>query len=262
MKRRHVDLAVLVDANADRTLGLVVLRPVVGLELDPRAAVRNDRRVVRRARVGVDVLAVVHAGRTHELAHDHALRAVDHERALVGHEREIAHENFLVGDAFDFAGLGRDQADAHAQRRAVGHIAFAAFLDRILRLAERVLAELENQVAGEVFDRRDRGKRFRKAFGLEPIEAGLLQLDQIRNLEDVRNLRKRVSRALGPGIGRLLDRKRSRRERERLVHGSRRHAGICGRTFRAFRLALTRRGALRGRFRCRRFRHYLSLTDL
>ena len=56
-ERRHVDLAVLVDADADRALGLVVLRPVVGLELDPCAAVRDDRRVERRALVGVDVLA-------------------------------------------------------------------------------------------------------------------------------------------------------------------------------------------------------------
>ena len=151
--------------------------------------------------VGVDVLAVVHARRTHELAHDHALGAVDHERALVGHEREIAHEDLLVGDTLDFARLGRDQADAHAQRRAVGHVALAALLDRILRLAERVLAELEDQVTGEILDRRDRGERFRQTLGLEPIEASLLQLDEIGDFEDVRNLRERMRSRFGPGSG-------------------------------------------------------------
>ncbi len=95
-ERRDVDLAILIDAHADRALGLIVLRSVVGLELDPGAAVRDDRGVERRARVRVDVLAVVDAGRAHELAHDHALGAVDHERALVGHEREVAHEDLLV----------------------------------------------------------------------------------------------------------------------------------------------------------------------
>ena len=114
-ERRRVDLAVLVDANADRTLGLVVLRAVVGLELDPSAAVGDDRRVERRPVVGVGVLQEVHARGTHELAHDHALRAVDHERALVGHEREIAHENFLVRDTLDFARLGGDETHADAQ---------------------------------------------------------------------------------------------------------------------------------------------------
>jgi hypothetical protein len=146
-ERRDVDLAVLVDADADRALGLVVLRAVIGLELDPRAAVRDDRRVVRGAVVRVDVLEEVDARRTDELAHDHALRAVDHERALVRHEREIAHEDLLVGDALDLARLGRDQADAHAQRRRVRHVAFAALLDRVLRFAER--------------DRRTRGRGYR-----------------------------------------------------------------------------------------------------
>src|SRR5581483_8778565 len=155
-ERRRVDLAILVDANADRPLGLVVLRPVVGLELDPRAAVRNDRRIERRTVVRVDVLQEVNARRAHELAHDHALRAVDHERALVGHEREVAHEDLLVRDAFDLAGLRGDQTHAHAQRRAVGHVALAALFDRVLRLAEAVLAELQHEVAGEVLDRRDR----------------------------------------------------------------------------------------------------------
>ena len=141
---RDVDLAILVDANADRTLGLVVLRTVVGLELDPGTTVGDDRRVIGRARVRVDVLAVIDARRTHELAHDHALGAVDHEGALVGHERKIAHEDLLVGDALDFARLGGNQTNAHAQRRAVGHVALAALLDRILGLAQRMLAELQN----------------------------------------------------------------------------------------------------------------------
>ena len=95
--------------------------------------------------VRVDVLAVVDARRTDELAHDHALGAVDHERALVGHEREIAHEDLLVGNALDFARLGGDKTNADAQRSAVGHVALAALFNRVLRLAERVLAELEDR---------------------------------------------------------------------------------------------------------------------
>ena len=134
-ERGDVNLAVLVDADADRAFGFVVLGAVVGFEFDPGAAVGNNGCVVGWARVGIDVLVVVDAGRTHELAHDHALRAVDHERSLGGHERKIAHENLLVRNAFDFARLGGDQAHAHAQRRAVRHVALAALFNRILRLA-------------------------------------------------------------------------------------------------------------------------------
>ena len=141
-------------------------------------------------------LAEVDARRTDELAHDHALRAVDHERALVRHEREIAHEDLLVGNTLDFARFRRDKTDAHAQRRAVGHVALAAFLDRVLGLAERVLAELQDQVTGEVLDRRDRIERFLQPLRDEPMEARLLQLDQVGQVEDVGILAKRVAGAL------------------------------------------------------------------
>ncbi len=204
-ERRDVDLAVLVDTNADRALGLVVLRAVVGLELDPRAAVRNDRRVVRRAVVRVEVFEEVDARRADELRDDHPLGTIDHEGALVGHEREIAHEDLLVGDALDFARLRRDQADANAQRRRVGHVALAALFDRVLRLAEAVLAELQHEVAGEILDRGDRRERIGQALADEPLEARLLQFDQIGDLEDVRNLRKGMARAGRPGIVVRLD---------------------------------------------------------
>jgi hypothetical protein len=117
-----------------------------------------------------------------------------------------------------------------------------------------MLAELEDQVTGEIFDRGDRRERLGQALGLEPIEAGFLQFDQIRDIEDVGNLRERVTFALRTGVRWLLDGERSRRKRERAVHGSRRHAGIGRGTFRALRLTLTRRGALRRGLRCRRFR--------
>ena len=253
-ERRNVDLAVLVDANADRAFGLVVLGAVVGLELDPRTAVRNDRRVERGTRVRVDVLAVINARRTDELAHDHALGAVDHERALVRHEREIAHEDLLVRNALDFARLGGDQADADAQRGAVRHVAFAALFNCILRIAERMLAEFEDQVPGEVLDRANRIERLGQTLGLEPLEAGLLQFDEIRDFEDVRDLRERVPIALGTRIRGLIDRKGSRGHRERGRHdfGG---AVLRRRCRRAFRLALRTCGALRRGLRSRRFRH-------
>ncbi len=210
-ERCRIDLAILVDANADRALGLVVLRSVVGLELDPGAAIGDDRRVVRRAIVRIAVLQQIDARRTHELAHDHALRAVDHERALVGHEREVAHEDLLVGDALDFARLRGDEANADAQRRAVGHVAFAAFLNGILGFAQRMLAEFQNEVTGEILDRRDRLERFLQAVVDEPLERRFLKFDQIRDRQRAGDFRKRVPRALRTRIVVRFDGERFRR---------------------------------------------------
>src|SRR5262249_21693601 len=57
--------------------------------------------------------------------------------------------------------------------------------------------------------------------GLEPVEAGLLQLDEIGNLENVRNLRERIPFALRARLGPLLDRECTGRHREGRGHDSR-----------------------------------------
>src|SRR5690606_14766035 len=100
-------LALAVDADAD----LVAL---VDLELEPRTAARDDAR-------RVDVLVgellgravEVDAGRTDELGDDDALRAVDDEGALLGHEREVAHEDRL---GLDLAREVVHELGVHVQR--------------------------------------------------------------------------------------------------------------------------------------------------
>src|SRR5215510_7792133 len=85
------ELALAVNAHV-QNIFLVVFK------LHPRTEVGND--------LSQEVGAVVgslkeHAGRTVELAHDHALRAVHDERAVLRHQRNIAKENFLLLDVAD-----------------------------------------------------------------------------------------------------------------------------------------------------------------
>ena len=141
-QRRDRELALPVDAGVDDAL-------LVDLELEPRAAARHQvrdedllRRVLRLHQVG--------AGRPHELRHDHALRAVDDERPPLGHHREIAHEHRLLAH---FARVLVDEPDGHRERCLIGQILFAALLDRELRLAEAIFAELDREGAGVVLDR-------------------------------------------------------------------------------------------------------------
>ena len=187
-QRRDRQLALAVDAGVDDAL-------LVDLELEPRAAGRHQvrgedllRRVLRLHQVG--------ARRPHELRDDDALGAVDDERAVLGHHREVAHEDPLLAD---LARLGVDEADGHGERRLVGEVLLAALRDRVLRLAELVLTELDREGAGVVRDRRDVVDRLAEALVQEPLERGLLDVDQVGEVEDVLQTRKRLARAWRDG---------------------------------------------------------------
>ena len=75
-----------------------------------------------------------------ELRNDDALRAVDDERAVVGHQRNLAEEDFLLLDVADGFGLGlrvfvvNRQANFDLERHAVGHAALLALLLVVLVL--------------------------------------------------------------------------------------------------------------------------------
>ena len=93
-QHRRVHLAAAVDAHVDQ-----VLR--VELEVEPRAAVRNDARLVEElaGRVGLALVVVEEDARAAvQLAHDDALGAVDDERTVLGHQRDLAEVDLLLLD--------------------------------------------------------------------------------------------------------------------------------------------------------------------
>ncbi len=96
------------------------------------------------------------------LGDDDALGAVDDEGAVVGHERDVAHVDFLLLHVADglCAGLFVDfkdrEAQRHFQRRGVGHVALLAFFDVEFRLFEFVGDEFKDGGLGEIHDREDR----------------------------------------------------------------------------------------------------------
>ena len=142
-----LELALAVDLDVELPAG-------GGLELQPRAAVGDDLGVEQQPAGGRVVdRGVVHAGRADELADDHALGAVDDERAAVGDERELAEVDLLLDhvlvplDAVDL--LARHQAQPRLERRGIREIALDALVHRVLRLADLVRDELElEQLAG------------------------------------------------------------------------------------------------------------------
>ena len=188
-------LPAAVDADVDD-----VLR--VELEVEPRAAVRDDARAVEElaARVRLALVVVEEDARAAvELADDDALGAVDDERTGVGHQRDLAEVDLLLLDVADdalaaVAGVVDHELGRHLDRRRERHAALAALVDVVLRLLEVVGDEDELARAVEVLDREDAAED-----GLEPdllplvrrdvrlqelVVRRLLDVDQVGNLDD------------------------------------------------------------------------------
>ena len=204
------------EEHGDRLLALAVdshanLVALVDLELEPRPAARNDASGVDVLVGGLLLLALeVHAGRTHQLGHDDALRAVDDECALGGHQGKVAHENGL---GLDLTREVIHELGLDVERRGEGLALFLALVNRVLLLFEEGIRERELHCLAEVFDGRDLFEDFLESgecrkvlaaggFGLgcallpqvvadEPVEALRLECEKIGNCQGVGDLRER-----------------------------------------------------------------------
>ena len=200
---RQAALAGHTGAGGDVLAGLLL-----DVELDPLAAVGVDgalhELVLGQVAEAVPLARLEDDARgPHELRDDHALGAVDHERALVGHHREVPHEDRLL---LDLAGGRIDEAGPHEDRSGVGHVLLFALLHRELRRRAQVLVvgvelQLQLQRLREVTDRRDVAEGLLEAFLEEPLEAVALDRDQIGQREGLVDVRERVAIADGRACG-------------------------------------------------------------
>src|SRR6267378_2172187 len=155
------------------------------------------------------VMLEEHSGRAMQLRDDYALGPVHHEGAVTGHQRNLAEINFLFLDVLDRAApvldVPDDELNLDLERRRVGHPALMAFVDIILGRAELIGDELERGGLVEVFDRENRFEnRLQTHIGAivggdadlqEVVVRALLNLDQIRNLDDLLDLAERTTDA-------------------------------------------------------------------
>src|SRR5262249_50279841 len=87
--------------------------------------------------------------RTMKLADDHPLRAVDHERAVLGHQRHLTEINLLLLHVFDAAGarltiyVPQHQLNGYLERSRIGHPALMAFLNVIFWFSQGVAHEFQ-----------------------------------------------------------------------------------------------------------------------
>jgi hypothetical protein len=197
--RRRRQLALAVDPDVQD-----VLR--VELEVEPRAAVRDDAGGEQQLAGGVGLALVMveeDARRAVHLRDDHALGAVDDERTLVGHQRDVAEIAFLLFHFLDgacagfFVDVEHDELEAHLERRLVGQVALHALFNVELRLFEFVGNVFERCALGEVGDRENRFEDtaetiiralFARRVHLEEGFVGLaLDLDQVWHFDGFGN---------------------------------------------------------------------------
>jgi hypothetical protein len=128
-------------------------------ELDPRPAERDDARRDQALSVRMRRLFEHHTRRAVQLADDHAFGAVDHERAELRQEGQLAQVDFLLDLVLDaLLPVGRAllidrEGERRLEGRGVRHVALDALFDGVLRLAKRVLLEVEREILVDVSDR-------------------------------------------------------------------------------------------------------------
>ena len=159
-------------------------------DLDPAAAVRDDAHREERLAVRVRRALRGDAGAAVQLAHDHALRAVDHERAVVRHHGDLAEEHLLLARLVLVL-----QAERRVQRLRVRLALAQRLLVRELRRLELVLHEVQHVAAVERLDWEDFVEdRLEALLGalrgrhvlLEEVVVRLrLNLNQVRRVVDV-----------------------------------------------------------------------------
>jgi len=151
-----------------------------------------------------------HAGRPMKLGDDDALGAVDDERAVVGHQGDLAHVDFLLLHLLHrvlrrFL-VHQDQAHLGAQRRAVREPPLLALGDVERRSEQRIADVLEPRVARVARDRENRRERCLQTLVLPGVGRRVrlqeravrreLGLEQERHVQHARALREALADAL------------------------------------------------------------------
>jgi hypothetical protein len=145
------------------------------LELDPRAALGDDPRGVKRAVADRRDDAEVHARRAVQLAHDHALGAVHDELAAAHHDRHLPEVDLLLGNLrHALAHQTHADPERHAERQAQ----LAALVGRVPRLIELVVEVLQLHRAVVGLDRVYLPQQGLEALLRDPRIEGLFELEE------------------------------------------------------------------------------------
>ncbi len=150
-----------IDAGVQQILG-------IKLEIQPRSPIRNDPRRIEDLAGRVRLAAVMiekDTRRAMHLGNNHPLRTVDHERPILGHERQFAHVDFLLLDFFrNLVGrravlVEQNESHLHSERGRIGNSPLLTFLDVERRFAEPIVHVFQPRVTRIALDWKNRLER-------------------------------------------------------------------------------------------------------
>ena len=135
------------------------------------------------------------ARRSDELGHHDSLGAVDDEGPLLGHHREVPHEDCLL---LDLAGVGVHEAGSYKDRGGEGHVLLLALLHRELGRRAKVLVlgiefQLKRKRLTEVRDRTEVRERVGNPVPTEPLEGLPLDVNQVWQRENFLQIAERIT---------------------------------------------------------------------
>ncbi len=139
-----------------------------------------------------------------QLRHDDALGAVDDERTVLRHQRDLTEVDLLLFDVANGLGAGlvidvpHDQANNDLDRGGEGHATGAALVFVVLGTIQRVADELERGRLAKVLDREDALEDRLQTHVLtlvgrdvalqELVVGALLNVDEVGDLDDLLQL--------------------------------------------------------------------------
>ena len=171
---RNRQFAGLVDFHVENARG-------IGLIFQPGTTVGDHHVGVTVIPVFIHVATVINPRGTDKLRNNHAFRTVDHERAAVGHQREVPHINLVL---FDLAGLFVGQTHKHFQGSFIGRVTLLALLHRILGgVFDREVHKLDGQVPAVIVDGGNIVQNLHHSVAAEPFKRLLLHLNEVRHIQ-------------------------------------------------------------------------------
>ena len=139
----------------------------------------------------VNLVRIVHSGRTYELRNDNTLCTVNNECSVFGHKREISKEDLR---SLQLTCSLVNKANAHLHVCVIGNRSVLALLNGISgNRIDRVVGKLNGQISGVIHYGRNIAENLVKSLSEEPLVGVLLHLDKIRHFRSCFNLGKAVS---------------------------------------------------------------------
>ena len=151
----------------------------VRLQLNPCAAIRNNRRRIQFFPGRIHCFIIISSRRTNELAYNDTFSTVDNKGAGIRHQRKIAHENFLF---FDFARFFVSKANNNTKRRGVSHVALLAFIQLILRSPKGKILKGKYKIFREILYRGDIAENLAHSLLHEPFVGISLNIKKMGHL--------------------------------------------------------------------------------